>query len=347
MLKGVAGALFLVALVSFANTISAQSVRRVMMDGRFVAASGAWVNSPAVSNDSLRGKVVLVNFWTYSCINSLRALPYVEGWAEKYKADGLVVIGVHTPEFSFEKDRANVETAVRELKLSYPVVMDSDYGIWNAFNNEYWPAFYLIDGTGRIRHRYFGEGQYGETERDLQNLLKENGDAGVARSILAPAAAGIEAAPSAFTAQSPETYIGYNRAERFVSPAMRWDVPATYTAPTQPGLNQWGLSGSWNVGPERGVLQTAPGRIVFRFHSRDLHLVMGPAKDGKPVRFRVLLDGNAPGADSGVDTAPDGTGVVREPRLHQLIRQRGPVVDRTFEIEFLDPGVQAYVFTFG
>ena len=347
-LRGMAGALLVILLMSYANSGSAQSERRMMMDGRFTATSGAWVNSPPVSNESLRGKVVLVSFWTYSCINSLRALPYVEGWAEKYKADGLVVIGVHTPEFSFEKDRANVTTAVRDLKLSYPIVMDSDYGIWNTFNNEYWPAFYLIDGTGRIRYRYFGEGDYAKTERDLQALLKQNGDAGVSQSILSVSPSGVEAAPTAFNAQSPETYVGYNRAERFTSPEqVTPDAQAAYTAPAQLRVNQWALSGSWNVGSERGVLASAPGKVVFRFRSRDLHFVLGPTKDGKPVRFRVKLDGNAPGADCGVDCAPDGTGQVKEPRLYQLIRQKGPVIDRTFEIEFLDSGVQAYVFTFG
>lgn len=348
-LKGLVAASLFVTLVSLAHNGSAQSQHRMMMDGRFTAPANAWVNSPAVNNDSLRGKIVLVNFWTYSCINSLRALPYVEGWAEKYKAAGLVVLGVHTPEFSFEKDRANVETAVRDLKLSYPVVMDSDYRIWNTFNNEYWPAFYLVDGTGRIRYRYFGEGDYAETERDLQKLLKENGDAGMTQSIVSVSAGGVEAPPTAWSEQkSPESYVGYNRAERFTSPEhVAWDVTASYTAPAKLLLNQWGLNGSWNVGSERAVLQTAPGKIVFRFHSRDLHFVLGPVKDGKPVRFRVRLDGKAPGDDHGTDITLDGTGQVREPRLYQLIRQKGPVVDRTFEIEFLDPGVQAYVFTFG
>ena len=262
-----------------------------------MAANNAWINSVPLSDESLLGKVVLVNFWTYSCINSLRALPYVEGWAEAYRPAGLIVIGVHTPEFSFEKERPNVAWAVRDFTLSYPVVMDSDYAIWQKFDNDYWPAFYLIDAKGRIRYRFFGEGDYDKTERAIQELLRENG--------------------------------------------------AAYRAPQRPALNGWGLSGSWNDGAESAVLHAAPGAVVFRFHARDLHVVLGPAQNGAPVRFRVTLDGHPPGDDHGVDSAPDGSGVVREPRLYQLVRQKGPIADRTLEIEFLDPGVHAYVFTFG
>jgi thiol-disulfide isomerase/thioredoxin len=349
LLKGFAVVLLVVAVIMLiSNKISARSGPSETVDARFTAEHNVWFNSPALSSAALRGKVVLVNFWTYSCINSLRALPYVESWAEKYRTSGLVVIGVHTPEFSFEKDRANVEKAVSTFKLTYPVVMDSDYGIWNAFNNNAWPAFYLIDGKGRIRYRYFGEGDYAESERDVQQLLKENGATGASRSIVSVAGTGIEAAPSDWNAQSPETYIGYNRAERFASPErLTRDVQTSYTPPLKPKLDQWGLSGSWIVGSERAVLQTAPGKILFRFHSRDLHLVLGPTRDGKPVRFRVKLDGADPGENHGVDSAPSGTGEVQAPRLYQLIRQKGHVEDRTFEIEFLDPGVQAYVFTFG
>ena len=323
------------ALVLLVASISARSVGAQSVEGRFTAENNAWFNSVPLSSEALRGKVVLVNFWTYSCINSLRALPYVKSWAEIYKAAGLVVIGVHTPEFSFEKDRANVHWAVRNFKLTYPIVMDSDYGIWNAFGNEYWPAFYLIDGKGRIRYQYFGEGEYAESERDIQKLLKENGAGGFSQTVVSVSGEGVEAAPSDWNAQSPETYIGHSRAERVISPAAK------------PALNQWWLSGSWNVGSENAVLQAAPGKIVFRFHSRDLHMVLGLAKHGKPVRFRVTLDGAAPGGDCGADCAPDGTAEVREHRLYQLIRQKGNIADRTFEIQFLDPGVQAYVFTFG
>jgi thiol-disulfide isomerase/thioredoxin len=307
----------------------------------------AWFNSAPLAGQSLHGKVVLVDFWTYSCINSLRALPYVQSWAAKYKDAGLVVIGVHTPEFMFEKEHANVQWAVGDLHVTYPVPMDNNYGIWQAFNNEYWPADYLVDGSGRIRYHHFGEGDYAESERAIQALLKENGATGVSATTVSISPVGIEAPPSG-TAQSPETYVGYRRAEGFASPErVAQDVPHRYSPPAAPALNRWGLSGSWTVGGENGVLEAAPGSIVFRFHARDLHLVLGPMKDGKPVRFKVTLDGAAPGENAGLDTAPDGTGEIHEPRLYQLIRQKGSVEDRTFEIEFLDPGVQAYVFTFG
>lgn len=300
-----------------------------------------------MSSKSLRGKVVLVDFWTYTCINSLRPLPYVKSWAAKYKDAGLVVIGVHTPEFSFEKERVNVENAVRDLKVTYPVAIDSNYRIWQAFNNEHWPAEYLIDGKGRIRYHHFGEGEYGKSERVIQELLKENGAAGLDRGTVRVSADGVEAAPSE-DVQSTETYVGYRRTERFASPErLDRDSRKTYSQPARLSLNQWGLSGSWNVGAESAVLQAAPGKLVFRFHSRDLHLVLGPTKNGEPVRFKLKLDGIAPNDNCGADSAPDGTGEVREPRLYQLIRQKGQIEDQTFEIEFLDPGARAFVFTFG
>ncbi|MGC1476501.1 MAG: cytochrome c biogenesis protein DipZ [Terriglobales bacterium] len=313
----------------------------------------AWLNSPPLSSKSLRGKVVLIDFWTYSCINCLRALPYVEGWAQKYKDAGLVVIGVHTPEFAFEKERSNVEKAVRDLKITYPVAIDSDYKIWQAFNNEYWPAHYFIDGKGRIRYHHFGEGEYGESEQVIQELLKENG-AQLSSSVSVSASGassvagtGAEAAPSA-NVRSPETYVGYHRAEHFASTeAVAQDSKRSYTPQPRLSLNQWALSGIWTVGAESAVLQTAPGKIIFRFHARDLHLVLGTTKDGKPVRFRVKLDGTPPGDDHGADVDSNGAGTVQGHRLYQLIRQKGPVEDRTFEIEFLDPGVQAFAFTFG
>ena len=306
-----------------------------------------WLNSVPLTAAKLRGKVVLVDFWTYSCINSLRNLPYMESWAAKYKDAGFVVIGVHTPEFSFEKQRPNVEAAVRDLKLPYPVVMDSDYRIWQAFNNEYWPADYLIDGKGRVRYHHFGEGDYADSERVIQELLKENGATGISGDAVSISAAGIEAPPGD-DEQSPETYVGYARAENFASPErVAEDAPKSYSAPGSLSLNQWGLGGSWIVGAESAVPATAGGKIVFRFHSRDLHFVLGPAASGNPVRFVLKLDGSAPGENHGVDSAPDGTGEVREPRLYQLIRQKGRLQDRTLEIEFLDPGVHAYVFTFG
>jgi len=311
--------------------------------------SGAigWLNSAPLSSKSLRGKVVLVDFWTYTCINSLRPLPYVKAWAAKYKDAGLVVIGVHTPEFSFEHEPANVEKAVRELKVVYPVAIDSNSRIWNAFQNQYWPAQYIADGKGRIRYHHFGEGDYGEIEKVIQTLLKENGATGLDENPVNVLGVGIEAPPGR-DEQSPETYIGYREAENFASPGrVAENSPRVYSPPVKPSLNQWGLSGSWTVGPEAAVLQSPPGKIVFRFHSRDLHLVLAPTPDGKPVRFKVTLDGAAPNDDHGSDSASDGTGQVREPRLYQLIRQKGQIHDRIFEIEFLDPGAQALDFTFG
>jgi thiol-disulfide isomerase/thioredoxin len=332
-------------------TASAADFHPALADeGRLPDLSGAiaWLNSAPLNDKSLRGKVVLVDFWTYTCINSLRPLPYVKSWAAKYKDAGLVVIGAHTPEFSFEHERENVETAVRDLKVTFPVAVDSNYRIWQAFNNQYWPAQYLIDGKGRIRYHHFGEGDYGEIERVIQELLKENGATGLDNSTVNVSAAGVEAAADFANEASPETYVGYRQAERFASPGrVAQGSLKTYSPPANPSLNQWGLSGSWNVGSESAVLQAAPGKIVFRFQSRDLHMVLAPAKDGRPVRFKVTLDGAVPNDNCGVDSTPEGAGVVREPRLYQLIRQKGAIEDRTFEIEFLDPGVQALVFTFG
>jgi thiol-disulfide isomerase/thioredoxin len=307
-----------------------------------------WLNSAPLSRKSLRGKVVLVNFWTYTCINSLRPMPYVKTWAAKYKDAGLVVIGVHTPEFSFEHEPMNVENAVRSLNVSFPVAIDSKTRIWQSFNNQAWPAQYLVDAKGRIRYHHFGEGDYGEIERVIQELLKENGATGLASGTTSESGVGVEAAPDWADEQSPETYIGYRQAQNFASPEkVHKDAIQAFSAPGELSLNHWGLSGSWNVNAESAVLQAVPGKIVFRFHSRDLNLVLAAAKDGKPVRFVVRLDGAAPGENCGVDTAPDGSGEIRGPRLYQLIRQKGRIADRTFEIEFLDLGVQALDFTFG
>lgn len=302
-----------------------------------IAASGngPWLNSSPLNAGGLHGKVVLVNFWTYSCINSLRPLPYVKNWAEKYKAAGLTVIGVHTPEFGFERDRSNVAMAARDLHLLYPIIMDSDHRIWKAFANDAWPAFYLVDANGRIRYRYVGEGHYSEIERNLQQLLRESGSNEVSRSVENVSGTGSEAPANLIEERSPETYIGSDKAERVA------------TGGSSLGLNQWRLSGQWNVSPESALLEVPHGKIVFRFHSRDLHLVLSLAHGKAPVRYRVTLDGVAPGPDCGGDCGPNGAGEVRQPRLYQLIRQRGAVKDRTFEIEFLDPGVRAYAFTFG
>jgi thiol-disulfide isomerase/thioredoxin len=312
----------------------------------------AWLNSAPVSSKGLRGKVVLVNFWTYSCINSLRELPYMKAWAAKYKDAGLVVIGVHAPEFGFEKNPANVKNAVFDLKVAYPIPIDSNHSIWQAFRNEYWPADYFVDAKGRIRYHHFGEGEYVKSEHVIQTLLKENGATGLDESTVRIAVDGAEAPPSE-DVRSSETYVGYVRAENFASPEhMARGSRKTYSLPARPTLNQWGLGGSWNTSAESGTLESAPGKIVFRFHSRDVHMVLGPAKNGpakngRPMRFKVTLDGAAPGDNHGVDSRPDGLGEVRQPRMYQLLRQKGGVQDRTFEIEFLDPGAEVFSFTFG
>ncbi len=283
----------------------------------------AWLNSPPITDQSLRGKVVLVDFWTYSCINSLREMAYVGAWAAKYKDAGLVVIGVHTPEFLFEKERANVEWALPFYKVTYPVPMDNNYAIWNAFTNNYWPADYFLDGKGVIRHHHFGEGDYEQSERIIQQMLKDNGAKNVPTGYVGATGDGYELPPSD-DVRTSETYVGTRRPDH---------------------MDQSGLVGDWDRGAEAGVLRSAPGALVFQFHARDLNLVMGA--NGKPVRFKVTIDGAAPGDGHGVDVAPDGTGEVREPRMYQLIRQKGRIQDRTFRIEFMDPGVATYSFTFG
>ena len=306
-----------------------------------------WLNSAPLSREALRGKVVLVDFWTYSCINCIRALPYVTAWDEKYREQGLVVVGIHTPEFAFEKDRRNVQREVRELGLKYPVAVDNDYVLWRAFANQYWPAHYFIDAGGNIRHMHFGEGDYDVSERVIQQLLAEAGGE-VATDLVAPNGQGDALASDAVSVLTPETYIGHARAESFTSPGGQ--VPGIahdYTEPSRLGLNEWGLAGRWTVGDDEAVLKEASGKIVMRFQARDLHLVLGPGADGRPVRFRVRLDGAEPGADHGSDIDADGLGTVSEHRLYQLIRQKGPVRNRTFDVEFLDPGVAAYAFTFG
>jgi cytochrome c biogenesis protein CcdA/thiol-disulfide isomerase/thioredoxin len=321
------------------------------VEGAIPSFTGAtlWLNSPPLTPEALRGKVVMVDFWTYSCINCLRALPFVESWYEKYKDHGLVVIGVHAPEFAFEKDANNVRRAVADLKVTYPVALDNDYAIWQAFNNQYWPAHYFIDAAGRIRGHHFGEGNYDESEQTIRKLLTDAGQTDLPPPGMGSAkAVGVQAPPDEAHDQSPETYVGYRRAENFASPGgFLQDQPHRYSAPAALKLNQWALSGSWNVDPEKAVLGAVPGKIEFRFYARDLHLVLGPGNDGKPVRFRVLLDGAAPAANHGADTDSSGAGTVDRQRLYQLIRQAGDVREHVFSIEFLDPGVQAYSFTFG
>lgn len=312
-----------------------------------------WLNSKPLTTEEMRGKVVLIDFWTYSCINCIRTLPYLRAWAEKYRDQGLVVVGVHAPEFAFEKRIGNVQKALRDFAITYPVAIDNDFRIWRAFGNSYWPAFYIADVTGRIRHHQFGEGGYGQTERVLQDLLAETagGRAAGGRAddggLVSPAGQGAQAPADLDDIRSGETYVGYRQAANFASPERDGiDRPQDYTVGAL-RLNRWGLSGNWTVGAEQARLNRVGGAIVYRFRARDLHLILGPAQDGKPVRFQVLVDGMAPGPDHGTDTDAEGNGTVSETRLYQMVRQAGAVRERTFEVRFLDPGVDAYAFTFG
>jgi cytochrome c biogenesis protein CcdA/thiol-disulfide isomerase/thioredoxin len=307
----------------------------------------AWLNSPPLTRAALSGKVVMVDFWTYSCINCLRSLPYIRAWAEKYKNHGLVVIGVHSPEFAFEKDPANVQAALKRLDIHYPVAVDSNLAIWQAFHNEYWPAHYFIDAQGRVRGHHFGEGDYAGSERVIQTLLQEAGDKNVPQGIVNPDATGTFAQPDDTDLESPETYLGYDRGLNFVSGLPRLDQPADYRIPDSLKPNHWGLAGRWTIGAQKDVLDKAGGKIAFFFHARDLHLVLGPGTGGKPIRFKVTLDGKPPGEDHGMDIDAAGNGMVTSERLYQLVRQKNGVADRIFRIEFLDPGVEAYSFTFG
>jgi thiol-disulfide isomerase/thioredoxin len=307
-----------------------------------------WFNSAPLTPQALRGKVVIVNFWTYSCINCLRVLPYINAWANKYRDQGLVVVGVHTPEFAFERSADNVKKAVERLSIDYPVALDSNYAVWRAYHNEYWPALYLADAQGRVRYQHFGEGDYRETERAIQQLLAERGGGQVERQLVAAPSQGVGLAADADDMRSPESYIGYGQATGFASAsAPLLDRLQRYSAPATLPLNHWTLTGAWTLGREYATSNDAHAGIVFRFHARDLHLVLGPSRDGKPVKFRISIDGAAPGNDHGADVGADGTGVVTQQRLYQLVRQNGKVVDRTFTIEFDEPGVDAYVFTFG
>ncbi|HEX4037616.1 MAG TPA: thioredoxin family protein [Acidobacteriaceae bacterium] len=312
--------------------------------------SGAtgWINSTPLTAADLKGKVVLVDFWTYSCINCLRSMPYVEAWAEKYKDSGLVVIGVHTPEFGFEQQLPNVQKAVQKFGVTFPVALDSKYAIWNAFHNDEWPADYFIDVHGKVRYVHFGEGNYDESERWIQKLLKQRSPGPMPGGVVDVQAQGVEAAADKTEMRSPETYIGYARAMQFASPGgIKRGKEQLYAAPSHPALNQWGFAGQWVDYEQGAVLKSDSGKIVFRFHARDLHLVLGPPADGKTIRFRVTIDGQTPGENHGVDTDADGNGVVTGYRLYQLVRLRDTVKDHIFTIEFLDPGVQAFSFTFG
>ena len=307
-----------------------------------------WFNSPPLTVPALRGKVVLIDFWTYTCINWLRTLPYVRAWHEKYRDQGLVVIGVHAPEFSFEKDSNNVRWAVKDMRVDYPVAVDNDHVIWRAFRNNYWPALYFVDAQGRVRHHHFGEGAYEQSEMIIQELLAEAGNGGIDRQSVSVDGRGLEAAADWGSLRSGENYVGYERTQDFASPGGAIpDKPGMYQLPARLRLNEWALSGDWTVKKETTALNKADGRIAYRFHARDLHLVMGPKTPGTPVRFRVLIDGQAPGAAHGTDVDEHGNGTVTQQRLYQLIRQTKPITDRQFEIEFLDPDVEAFAFTFG
>jgi thiol-disulfide isomerase/thioredoxin len=315
---------------------------------RSLGKATAWFNSRPLTEAGLRGKVVLVEFWTYTCINSLRVHPYVRAWAEKYKDQGLVVIGVHTPEFSFEKDLDNVRRAVKDLRVDYPVAVDNDRDIWRAFDNNYWPAFYFVDAKGRVRHHQYGEGQYAESERVIQQLLAETGGSDAGGALVSVEGREVEAAADWGSLKSSENYLGFARTVNFASPGgPRAGQRQVYAHPTRLGLNEWALSGEWTMGREAVALQKPSGRIVYRFHARDLHLVMGPAARGDSVRFRVLIDGKPPGEAHGVDVDEQGYGTADAQRMYQLIRQTGPIAARQFEIEFFDAGVEAFAFTFG
>jgi thiol-disulfide isomerase/thioredoxin len=307
-----------------------------------------WVNSRPLTTADLRGKVVLIDFWTYSCINWLRSLPYVRAWAGKYKDQGLVVIGVHAPEFAFEKDIGNVRRATKDMRIDYPIAIDNDHTIWRAFKNEYWPALYFVDARGNIRHHQFGEGEYERSERIIQQLLAAAGIGDIGHELVSVDARGAEAAADWGNLKSPENYVGHERTANFASPGgAALNKRRVYTAPARLRLNHWALLGDWTVGAQAIALNQANGRIAYRFHARDLHLVMGPAVQGTPVQFRVLINGQPPGDAHGIDVDAQGKGTVAEQRLYQLIRQRGPIADRQFEIEFLDSGVEAFAFTFG
>jgi thiol-disulfide isomerase/thioredoxin len=342
-----------IAALAEDKSVSAQTklaALRLPVEGNLPSLGSAteWLNSPPLSAADLRGKVVVIDFWNYTCINWLRQLPYVRAWAEKYKDQGLVVIGVHAPEFAFEKDIDGVRRVVSNMRVDYPIAIDNDHAIWRAFNNEYWPALYFVDAQGRIRHHQFGEGEYERSETVIQELLAEAGNASATHELVSVEGRGAEAPADWRDLESPETYVGYARAENFASPGgAGLDQPRLYAAPERLSLNHWALSGDWTVRNQDAVLNAANGGIAYRFHARDLHLVLTPSSEGHPVRFRVRIDGAPPGDDHGSDADAEGWGSVQEGRLYQLVRQSESVKDRTFEIEFFDAGVRAYAFTFG
>jgi thiol-disulfide isomerase/thioredoxin len=312
----------------------------------FDGATG-WLNSSPLTPEELRGRVVLVDFWTYTCINWLRTLAFVRAWSEKYRDRGLVVIGVHTPEFPFERDVENVREAAQAMRVEYPIVLDSDYGVWSAFANHYWPAVYLADAEGRIRYHHFGEGEYDDGEWMIQHLLREARSEGIDEELVSITPDGLEAQADWQNLGSPETYLGYQQGQNLDSPnGVAYDEPRGYVAPESLQLNTWALAGEWTIEERASVLNEPGGRIAFRFHARDVHLVLH-SRTGTAVPFRVAVEGEAPGDAHGLDVDENGEGSLVQPRLYQLIREPGEIADRTFEITFLDPGVEAYVFTFG
>jgi thiol-disulfide isomerase/thioredoxin len=320
------------------------------VEGRLPSFAGAtgWLNSPPLTPEALRGRVVLVDVWTYTCVNWLRTLPYVRGWAAKYADAGLTVVGVHTPEFGFERDVENIVAQSRTFGVAYPIAIDSDYGVWRALDNHFWPALYLADGEGRIRYHHYGEGEYAMTEMVIQQLLLDAGAQGIDQDLVAVEARGLEVAADWRTLQSPETYTGYRQSTGFAQQDVaRFDESDDYAAPGRLPLNYWGLAGTWTVASHAAVLNEPGGRIAFQFHARDVNLVMGPASKGASIRFRISVDGQPAGDDHGTDVTSDGSGRVNDQRTYQLIRQSGPIAERRFEIEFLDAGVEAFCFTFG
>ena len=320
------------------------------IEGRLASFAGAtrWLNSEPLTPEGLRGRVVLVDFWTYTCVNWLRTLPYIRAWAAKYAAAGLTVVGVHTPEFGFERNVDNIIAQSRNLAVEYPVAVDNDYAVWRAFSNRVWPALYIADAEGRLRYHHFGEGEYAMAEMVIQQLLLETGAQGIDQDLVVVQPRGLEVAADWQTLQSPETYLGYAQSTGFASQTRaRFNLAHHYAAIPQLPLNYWDLSGIWTVAQHAALLNEPGGRVAFEFHARDLNLVMGPAPGNKPIPFRVFLDGQTADGAAGTDVAADGHGTVTDQRCYQLIRQRGPIAERRFEIEFLDAGVEAYCFTFG
>lgn len=350
LIVAAAGSCGVTLLLPGDTSVAASGAPPLSVEGQLPSLAGAtgWLNSPPLTSEGLRGKVVLIDFWTYTCVNWRRTLPYVRAWADKYKSQGLVVVGVHAPEFAFEGQTNNVALAARQERVGYPIALDSGYAVWRAFHNEYWPALYFIDAEGRIRHHHYGEGDYERSERVIQSLLTAAGAAHVSQELVAVEAHGAEAPADVADLESDETYLGYDRAERFASPGGAVpDRGHLYEMPAQLGHDHWALAGDWTITKQPALQTKAGGRVAYRFHARDLNVVMGAATRGPSVRFRITIDGKPPGFAHGVDVDEQGNGAVTDHRLYQLIRQSRPISDRRFEIEFLDSGAEVFSFTFG